>query len=148
MLFVFDGQQIGAMARTRDGSDFVPGSELGNVCLLFWADEARTIVAPGLPFIVWYGGDVGEGVVDGSWGMTRDRFLAFLDREKVDPNCYSLDGGHPPERYVVDRRDRRWVTYYSERGLETGLQEFATEDEALEHLLGQLVRDPTTRLRP
>lgn len=63
LLYVFDGQQIGARAVTLDGSDLMPNSTHEGVALTFWADEARVLVVPGQTFMVWYGGDVGEGTV-------------------------------------------------------------------------------------
>lgn len=79
--------------------------------------------------------------------LTPQRFLAVVESERIDPMSYSLDGGHPSESYVLEDRRSVWVVYYSERGLETGLESFDTEAEALGHLLDQLIRDPTTRLR-
>lgn len=71
LLYVFDGQQIGALARTADGRDLVPGSEHQGALLTFWADEVRILVAEGSPFSIWYGGIVGDGVVR-SVGWIRD----------------------------------------------------------------------------
>jgi hypothetical protein len=79
--------------------------------------------------------------------LTRERLAFLLEREGVDPAAYCLDGGHPDERYVVDHRGREWVTYYSERGHEAGLCTFARAADAYQHLLDQLIRDPTTRKR-
>ena len=67
-----------------------------------------------------------------------------LRREGIDPNAYALDGGHPSERYVIDGRPGGWAVYYSERGLESGRQDFATEDEACRYLLDLLRNDLTT----
>lgn len=63
LLYVFNGQRIGAHATTADGCDLVPGSEHEGVVLNFWADEARDLVAVGSTFEVWYGGIVGDGEV-------------------------------------------------------------------------------------
>jgi hypothetical protein len=61
-------------------------------------------------------GDVPEfiGVLD------RERLAGWLVKRGVDPAAYSLEGGHPSERYVLDRRGNEWVVFYSERALETG----------------------------
>jgi hypothetical protein len=83
----------------------------------------------------------------GGLPLTRDRLVAFLDREHVSAEAYSLDGGHPDERYVVDHRGHEWVVYYSERGLESGLRTFTRAADAYGDLRDQLLRDPTTRLR-
>jgi hypothetical protein len=52
---------LGALATSSDGSDFVPGGTY-SVTLMFWADtEVREHIRDGLPFTVWYGGDIGSG---------------------------------------------------------------------------------------
>jgi hypothetical protein len=63
LLYVFNEQQIGALATTADERDLVPGSEHTGVLLTFWTDEARILVAEGASLAVWYGGVVGEGEV-------------------------------------------------------------------------------------
>ena len=73
--------------------------------------------------------------------MRREELLAILESEGVNPNAYSLDGGHPSERLVLAHSANGWVVYYSERGLESGWQFYATESEACEHLLNGLRRD-------
>lgn len=77
--------------------------------------------------------------------MDRDRLRLELDGQGIDPDSYCLDGGHPSERYVMEDRRAEWVVYYSERGLESGLRPFATEDLACRHLAALLLADPTTR---
>jgi hypothetical protein len=76
--------------------------------------------------------------------VNRDQLRELLDREGVNPAAYSLEGGHPPETYVLDSRPGRWAVYYSERGLEQGFREFVTEHEACESLLDELRHDETT----
>lgn len=76
--------------------------------------------------------------------MDRCELRKVLDREGINPSAYCLDGGHGSEQYVIDIRVDGWVVYYSERGLESALCEFATEDEACRYLLEQLRRDSTT----
>jgi hypothetical protein len=67
MLFRFEDAEgrplLGVRASTGSG-DFEPGARFESVRLWFWADEAaRSVVVPGARFVVWYGGDVGEGVI-------------------------------------------------------------------------------------
>ena len=73
------------------------------------------------------------------WAETR--------RSGVGRDSYSLDGGHPAEQYVLDDRRSEWVVYYSERGAESGLRSFATEDLACRYLAGLVLADPTARGR-
>ena len=54
---------LGAMAATAHQRDLVPGSTHPEVSLDFWAADASDIVHAGDHFVVWYGGDVGDGVV-------------------------------------------------------------------------------------
>lgn len=63
LLYVFDGQKIGAQAVTADRADLVPGSRHEGVVLTFLAEEARTLVATEASFSIWYDGTVGYGVV-------------------------------------------------------------------------------------
>jgi hypothetical protein len=72
-----------------------------------------------------------------------ERLAELLVHRGVDPASYSLKGGHPSERYVPDQRGCDWVVYYSERGLETGLQAFQSEDLACRHLADLLWKDQT-----
>ena len=80
--------------------------------------------------------------------LDRAALRRTLDREGVQRRCYSLDGAHDPEAYVLTIRPGGWATFYSERGHEVGRREFETEDEACAHLLDLILRDPTTRTRP
>jgi hypothetical protein len=77
--------------------------------------------------------------------LDRERLAELLARRGVDPSAYSLTGGHPPECYVLDHRGYEWVVYYSERGIETGLRSFQSEDLACRHLVDLLWKDRTVR---
>jgi hypothetical protein len=68
-----------------------------------------------------------------------------LDSEGVDPDAYSLGGGFASDAFVLERRDRRWVVYYTERGLRRGEAEYESEDAACRSLLERVLRDPATR---
>ena len=72
-----------------------------------------------------------------------ERLGDLLARRGVDPASYTLTGGHPSERYVIDQRGHGWVVYYSERGLETGLRTFQSEDLACRHFADLLWEDRT-----
>jgi hypothetical protein len=67
------------------------------------------------------------------------------DREGVRESAYTLDGGLPPERFVLAIVDGGWSVYYSERGERVGEMFFDTEDEACSFMLLKVVGDPTTR---
>ena len=78
--------------------------------------------------------------------MDRRALKSFLHDEGIQPDAYSLNGEHRDETYVLDRRGSEWVVYYSERGLETGIQQFDREESACRHLTELLLRDVTTRV--
>jgi hypothetical protein len=85
--------------------------------------------------------------------MDRASLRDLLNRERIDPRAYGLDGsaGLPvadrEERYFMEETTSGWSVYYWERGLRSGEQVFGSEDEACRHLLDLLLRDSTTRIR-
>jgi hypothetical protein len=79
--------------------------------------------------------------------MNRRELEAAAAREGIRRSTFWLEGGLPPERYVLSGGPDGWEVYYSERGERTGVERFDTEDEACDHLFVQLFRDPTTRER-
>ncbi len=66
MLFRFggeDGDLLGGRVTAVTGGDFAPGTD-HDARIDFWAEEAaQGIVKAGEPFTVWYGADIGDGVV-------------------------------------------------------------------------------------
>jgi hypothetical protein len=79
--------------------------------------------------------------------MDRQELERLLRDEGIDERAYSLDGGMPPERLCLALEGPRWVVYYSERGIRTGLHRFTSESAACQYLLTRLRDDPTTRSR-
>jgi len=85
--------------------------------------------------------------------MDRSSLREFLNRERIDPRAYGLEGaaGLPiedrEERYFLEKVQSGWSLYYWERGLRSGETSFRSEDEACRHLLDLLLRDSTTRMR-
>jgi hypothetical protein len=66
ILFRFGGSNgvtLGARATDPAGVPFAPGTEHRSVQLVFWAEEAREVVAVGSEFDLWYGGDIGTGQI-------------------------------------------------------------------------------------
>lgn len=66
LLYVFGPDHtMGARAYSATGQAFEPGSSQSDVRLDFWADDPwADVVQPGAAFTIWYGGDVGHGVVE------------------------------------------------------------------------------------
>ena len=77
--------------------------------------------------------------------MNRQTLKELLDREGIDPSSYSLEGGMPVEAYVLEFSPSSWSVYYSERGLRTAEETYASEEEACSRMLEMLLRDPTSR---
>ena len=75
--------------------------------------------------------------------MTKEELLQALRKEAIRDDAFDLAGGHLPERYTLSESYGRWFVYYSERGLESGKREFATQSEACEYILKLLKNDPT-----
>jgi hypothetical protein len=78
--------------------------------------------------------------------MNKEELRSILRRESIREEAYDLDGGHLVERLTLSHEGNKWFIYYSERGLESGKREFATESAACECLLTMLRADPTARL--
>ncbi|HEY2660168.1 MAG TPA: hypothetical protein VGI79_10625 [Caulobacteraceae bacterium] len=85
--------------------------------------------------------------------VNRSELLVALDAAKIDPDVYDIfgSGDYPSERYVLRLRKSGvvgdpddWVTYYCERGAETSLTKFASEDQACRHFFEQLAGDKST----
>jgi hypothetical protein len=79
--------------------------------------------------------------------VNREQLRAATSKEGIRDTAYSLDGGLPPERYVLAIVDGGWSVYYSDRAERVDEAFFDTEDEACSYLLLRLVADPTTRDR-
>ena len=78
--------------------------------------------------------------------MNRQELRDALREERIRDDAYDLDGGHLPETYTLSEAHGKWFVYYSERGLEGGKKEFASETEACEYLLNKLKKDPTSQV--
>jgi hypothetical protein len=79
--------------------------------------------------------------------VTRDELVSAADRERIRPSSYSLNGGLPPEKYVLAVENGHWAVYYSERGERRDEMTFDSEQEACDQLFLWLVEDRTTRVR-
>ena len=79
--------------------------------------------------------------------MNRTELIRVAENLHIRADAYSLEGGLPPEQYVLSLELGGWSVYYSERGRRVGQVSFETEDEACDYLMMKLVDDPTTRKR-
>lgn len=60
----------------------------------------------------------------------------------IDESSYSIGYTSDSEKYVIDSTaNAKWVTYYSERGLQTGEKIFNSEAEACDYFIQILKRD-------
>jgi hypothetical protein len=72
--------------------------------------------------------------------MNRAVLQSTLKENNVPEDLYCLTGGLPNEAYcIATDGDGQWFTYYSERGVRSGLKVFKTEDEACRDLLATLL---------
>lgn len=75
----------------------------------------------------------------------RAGLLSELKRHQFADDAYSLDGGHPADAHVLDRRGDSWAVYRSLGGVEFDLRLFQDEFDACQELLDRIVMDPMTR---
>ena len=68
-----------------------------------------------------------------------------LVAEGCSPRSYSLVDERVDEALCLRARGDGWEVYYSERGLESGKEHFATESAACAYFLEAMKSDPTTR---
>jgi hypothetical protein len=78
--------------------------------------------------------------------VNRTELQKILVERKLSPLAYSLDGGLPNEKYVLERVVQKWSVYYSERGQRSGEEVFETEDAACQYMLKLLANDSSTRV--
>lgn len=75
-----------------------------------------------------------------SGAMTRDDLVEQMIVEGLPLDMLCLRASAVSECYVVREGPGGWETFYAERGLETGLATFPTEDAACRSLLEQMRR--------
>lgn len=57
----------------------------------------------------------------------------------VPSHMYSLHDGLPNEAYCLNKNNRFWEVYYSERGIKSGVKQFDSEEEACEYFYRLIV---------
>jgi hypothetical protein len=72
--------------------------------------------------------------------MNKQTLLQKLLEHSVPQDLYSLEGGLPNEAYCLDFVNGGWVTYYSERGIKTGLKHFEDESSACSYFLEKIIK--------
>ncbi|MBN2238479.1 MAG: hypothetical protein JW712_01790 [Dehalococcoidales bacterium] len=83
--------------------------------------------------------------------MNRYDLLIELEKNHIDPQCYSIYGvTEPPEeeQYVFIKENKRLEIFYLERGNRNEEQWFIDEDEACRYFLEWIVRVPGNRIKP
>ena len=73
--------------------------------------------------------------------MNREKLHTILIKKKITPLAYSLSGGLPNEKYVLEQGIENWSVYYSERGQKNGERTFSTENDACQYMLQLLLND-------
>ena len=77
--------------------------------------------------------------------MTQEEFLKEASIARIRPSSFEFDDSMD-ECYVLIANSSQWTVYYSERGEKSHPCNFATESEALLHLLALLQNDPSTKV--
>lgn len=70
--------------------------------------------------------------------MTRNDLIECMKSEGMPLDMLCLRTSVPSECFVIRERHGVWETFYAERGLETGLSTFPTEDAACRALLEEM----------
>lgn len=70
--------------------------------------------------------------------MTRDQLIEQMKLEGLRADMLCVENEIPSECFVIRQNGGVWQTFYAERGLETGLQTFPTEDAACRDLLNEM----------
>ncbi|MCC6360308.1 MAG: hypothetical protein IT450_16315 [Phycisphaerales bacterium] len=77
--------------------------------------------------------------------MHRAELIATLEREGIRPDAVDLTNRGGTECLVLEKESERWIVYYSERGLRSGLKSFGNESDACHYILDRLRKDPSAR---
>lgn len=77
--------------------------------------------------------------------MDKEQLRATLIAENFNPRAYSLDEENKDEALCLRLEEDGWCVFYSERGLQTGKECFANENDACEYFLNEMRSDPTTK---
>lgn len=67
--------------------------------------------------------------------MKKNELRSILITKGISRSYYSLEGGLPNEKLCLDYENGKWIVYYSEHGIRTGIQYFDNEDDACDYLL-------------
>jgi hypothetical protein len=77
--------------------------------------------------------------------MNRALLSQRLQDLGIRSGSYSLENTWLDEAYILTSENGKWVVYYSERGLRSGLKQFDSEEEACEFMYRVLAGDPTVQ---
>ena len=67
--------------------------------------------------------------------MKKENLRSILINKSISRSYYSLEGGLPNEKLCLDYENGKWIVYYSERGIRTGIRYFDDEEDACDYLL-------------
>lgn len=72
--------------------------------------------------------------------MNLEKLKSKLLEENIPEDSYSLQGGLPNDRYCLEKTSYGWNVYYSERGSQTELEFYESEEKACTDILNRLLR--------
>ena len=67
--------------------------------------------------------------------MKKEKLRSILISKGISRSHYSLEGGLPNEKLCLDYENEKWIVYYSEHGIRSGIEYFDNEDDACDYLL-------------
>lgn len=71
--------------------------------------------------------------------MKKNELADALKKAGIASMLYNLEStGRRDERFCLEYSDNAWTVYYSERGVRTTNEQFASEEEACQFLFAQL----------
>lgn len=95
--------------------------------------------ADSLPlYLICWNADCRDGSLQ---TMVRDELIKQMRLEGIPLDMLWSQTGVPSECFVMRERHGAWEVFYAERGLETGLITFPTEDAACHALLDKMRSD-------
>jgi len=70
--------------------------------------------------------------------MNRAELIKFFQEKNIPIDSYSMMGGLPNEAFCINKIDKGWEVYYSERGVKSQLSCFDNEEDACMYLKDKL----------
>ena len=70
--------------------------------------------------------------------MTVKELKVFFKEHLVPSHLYNLKGAHGGRICIGKSKENKWEVYFSEKKNKIGLMQFATENEACQHMMDEI----------